>query len=174
MEVAPFAELFAAVECTAVHLEMRDAYTPDDALFRRWLANGDITDEELLDHEAEWASIARDAIGRGVVIRRTRVVSEPLADFTSFEYRCAGPLNVAAGELVRWLPRRHASDLTLPGNDCWVLDDRLVIFGHFAGDGTLLGNELVEEPAVVKMCAAAFEAAWERAIPHDQYRPAEP
>lgn len=171
MEVAPFAELFASVDHAAVHLEMRDAYTPDDALFRRWQTRGDVTDEELLEHEGEWATIARDAIGRGVVIRRARVVSEPLADFTRFEYRCAGPLNVAAGELVRWLPRHLASDLALPGNDCWVLDDRLVIFGYFAGDGTLLGNELVEKPAVVRMCAAAFEAVWERAIPHGEYRP---
>lgn len=171
MEAAPFAELFASVERTAAHLEMRDTYTPDDALFRRWLANGEITDEELLEHEAEWAAIAGDAVGRGIVVRRVRVVSEPLADFTRFEYRCAGPLNLAAGELVRWLPRRRASDLALPGNDCWVLDDRLVIFGHFAGDGTLLGNELDDKPATVKMCAAAFEAAWGRAIPHNDYRP---
>jgi Family of unknown function (DUF6879) len=32
-------------------------------------------------------------------------------------------LNIAAGEEVRWLPRRRASDLRLPGNDFWLLDE---------------------------------------------------
>jgi hypothetical protein len=31
-------------------------------------------------------------------------------------------MNAAAGEDVRWLPRRRASDLALPGTDFWVLD----------------------------------------------------
>lgn len=30
--------------------------------------------------------------------------------------------NVKAGEEVRWLPRRQASDLALPGNDFWLFD----------------------------------------------------
>lgn len=76
------------------------------------------------------------------------------------------------GEQVRWLPRRHASDLCLPGNDFWVFDDRLVRFGHFAGDGEFLEHELADDPAVVRLCATAFEAVWERAIPHANYRPA--
>ncbi|MEV5503578.1 DUF6879 family protein, partial [Nonomuraea fuscirosea] len=29
-------------------------------------------------------------------------------------------MNIKAGELVRWLARRQASDLLLPGNDLWV------------------------------------------------------
>ncbi len=28
------------------------------------------------------------------------------------------------------------------------------------------------DPAVIKLCAAAFEAVWERAIDHENYRPA--
>ncbi len=81
-------------------------------------------------------------------------------------------MNIAAGEQVRWLPRRRASDLALPGNDFWVFDDRLVRFGHFAGDGTGIGHEMSHDPAVIKLCAAAFEAIWERAIDHKNYRPA--
>ena len=88
------------------------------------------------------------------------------------EYDVTDSMNIAAGEQVRWLPRRRASDLALPGNDFWVFDDRLVRFGYFTGDGTGLGHEVTAEPAVVKLCAAAFEAVWERAIDHQDYRPA--
>jgi hypothetical protein len=28
------------------------------------------------------------------------------------------------------------------------------------------------DPAVAKLCAASFDAAWERAIPHEAYQPA--
>ncbi len=78
----------------------------------------------------------------------------------------------AAGEQVRWLSRRRASDLCLPGNDFWIFDKRLIRFSHFAGNGDFLEDELCDDPAVVKMCAAAFEAVWDRAIPHAEYRPA--
>jgi hypothetical protein len=165
-----FAALFATVERTAVHLELRDAYTPDDPLFISWLA-GKVTPEDIADHESEWGDLVRVTVARGVVMRRARVVSEPLAPFTRFEYDGAGPLNEAAGERVRWLPRRQASDLCLPGNDFWVLDDRLVRFGYFSGVGDYLGAELVDDPAIVKHCAMAFESVWARAIDHEEYRP---
>ena len=100
------------------------------------------------------------------------MVSEPIAPFIRFEYEITATVNIAAGEQVRWLPRRRASDLCLPGNDFWVFDDRLVRFGYFAGDGEFLEHELADDPAVVRLCAAAFEAVWERAVPHAKYRPA--
>ena len=36
--VPPFSELIAATATSAVHLEMRDTYTPDDQRFLAWLA----------------------------------------------------------------------------------------------------------------------------------------
>jgi hypothetical protein len=36
-----------------------------------------------------------------------RVVSEPLAPFIRYEYEITSGLNIAAGEEVRWLPRRR-------------------------------------------------------------------
>lgn len=68
-----------------------------------------------------------------------------------------------------WLTRRRASDLLVPGNDFWIFDDRLVLFNHFAGDGSSGDKELREEPAVIKLCASAFEAVWDRAVPHGEY-----
>ena len=80
-------------------------------------------------------------------------------------------MNIAAGEDVRWLPRRLTPGLCVPLCDFWVFDDRLVRFGYFAGDGTFLEHELSDDPEVVRTCAEAFEAVWLHAIPHADYRP---
>lgn len=163
----PFSELIKDAATSAVHLEMRDQYTPDDPVFLRWLAGTPDPDPVYPD----WHDLARSLTARGVSVRRARVVSEPLSDFVRFEYDITAGLNIAAGERVRWLPRRHASDLCLPGNDFWVMDHRLVRFSYFAGNGDYLGEEMSNDPALVKLCASAFEAVWERATDHAEYRP---
>ena len=166
--VPPFSELIAATTTSAVHLEMRDTYTPDDQRFLGWLAGKPVP----VPANPGWYELVRAHAARGIQFRRARVVSEPLADFIRFEYDITAGLNIAAGEQVRWLPRRQASDLCLPGNDFWVFDNRLVRFSYFAGNGDFLEDELSDTPAVVDMCAGGFEAVWQRATPHAQYRPA--
>jgi hypothetical protein len=166
-QVPPFSELISAASVSAVHLEMRDAYTPDDPVFLAWLASGEVADPA----EPGWYALVRAHVARGIRFRRARIVSEPLSDFARFEYACTSGLNIAAGEEVRWLPRRRASGLCLPGNDFWVIDDRLVRVSHFAGNGDFIEDELTGDPALVKHCASAFEAVWEGAIDHADYRP---
>jgi hypothetical protein len=170
-EVPGFDVLMAQTRRSAVHLEMRDSYGTSDPQFLAWLA-GDRADPT--DPDTWWPMsyyrIVTDATGRGVRVRRARIISEPITDYIRFEYDVTFA-NIAVGEQVRWLPRRRASDLALPGNDFWLFDDRLVRFGHFAGDGEFLCHELTEEPTTVKLCGSAFEAAWERATPHEDYRP---
>jgi len=169
MRPAPtFDQMLAGTTTSAVHLEMRDAYTPDDPLYVRWLAGDTLVIE---GEEREWYDLVQATVARGVEMRRARVVSEPLASFIRFEYELTAPLNLAAGEQVRWLPRRQASDLTLPANDCWVCDDRLLRIHHFSGDGDILDHEVTNDPALVGLYASAFEAVWERAIPHEKYQP---
>src|SRR2546430_200447 len=87
--------------------------------------------------------------------------------WTVTEPALTAPHNVAAGELVRWLPRRQATDLALPGNDFWVFDSRLARINYFGGDGRILDQEVTEDPSIVKLCVSAFEAVWERALPHE-------
>ncbi|GAB3967076.1 hypothetical protein GCM10029978_033620 [Actinoallomurus acanthiterrae] len=168
-EVPSFSDLLAECDESAVHLEMRDGYTPSDPVFLDWKAGVRI---EGSKRYPEWFGLVRATVARGVQIRRVRIVSEPLADFIRFEYDVTEGLNVAAGEQVRWLSRRRASDLALPGNDFWVFDGRIVRFGYFAGDGEFVGHDVWEDPDVVKLCTSAFEAAWERGVDHDDYRPA--
>ena len=118
----------------------------------------------------EGVGAVREAVGRGVVMRRARIVSEPVTDYIRWEH-AATSLNVDAGELVRWLPRRRAVDIALPGADFWLFDDRLVQFNIFTGDGDWADppKEFSEDPAVVKLCSDAFEAVWERAVDHEKY-----
>jgi hypothetical protein len=150
-----------------VHLETRDAYTPDDPAFARWQAGEHVT----APAGQAWYDLVREHTARGVTFRRARVVSEPLASYIRFEYEST-PLNIAAGEDVRWLPRRSAPGLLVPLADYWVFDGHLVRFGYFAGDGTFLGNQTTGDPQTVRECAAAFESVWERAVPHADYRAA--
>ena len=165
--VPQFSELISTVTSSAVPLEMRDAYTPGDPVFQDWLSGKPVPEPAY----PAWHDLAKAAIARGIVFRRARIVSEPLAPFTRFEYEITPGNHLAAGELVRWLPRSNASDLSLPGNDFWVLDSRIVRFGLFAGDGTFLHHVQSEEPGLVRHCADAFEAVWQRAIDHHAYRP---
>jgi len=99
-------------------------------------------------------------------------VSEPLSDYVRFEHAITQEVNVSAGEDVRWLPRRSAPDVLIPLNDFWLLDGRVVRLGYFAGNGEFLADEVTRDPAVAQLCAEAFEAVWERAVPHADYRPA--
>jgi hypothetical protein len=166
-KLPPFSELIAETTMSAVHLEMRDAYTPRDEGFLDWLAGKPVPEPAL----QEWHDLVRAHVARGVTFRRARIVSEPLAPFIRYEYDMTVGTNIAAGEQVRWLPRRRASDLCLPGNDYWLFDDRLVRFHHFSGDGEIIEDELSDDPSIIRLCARAFEAAWERAVPHAEYRP---
>jgi hypothetical protein len=117
-----------------------------------------------------WLRLVTDLTAQGVVVRRARIVSEPVSDYIRFEHHVTQP-NVAAGEEVRWLSRRRSSELALPGNDFWLFDNGSVLFHHVDGDGELAPDdeEFTDDPAVVKLCGDAFEAVWSLALPHAQY-----
>jgi hypothetical protein len=168
-----FADLIAATRHSAVHLEMRDGYEPDNPGFLAWKASEPFTD----DSHDRWRELVSGAVARGVRFRRARIVTEPLTDYVRFEYELTGPLNIAAGEQVRWLPRRQALGLMLPAHDFWLFDNRLLRFHHFLADDRIddqgdQGDSFTSDPAVVTACIAAFETVWDRAIPHEAFTPA--
>jgi hypothetical protein len=109
---------------------------------------------------------------RGVGVRRLRIVSEPVTDYVRFEYDVTAGHNIAAGEDVRWLPRHMASGLLLPAEDFWIFDGQVVLWNHFAGDSSWVGEEQSDDPALAKLCASSFDVAWERGVPHEDYQPA--
>ncbi len=152
----------------AVHLETRDAYGTEVELPRlaKWAA-GEPEDHEWLQ---DWCATLRGHRQAGRSVQRVRVVSEPLSDYQRWSYGVAQPM-VDAGEDIRWVPRRLVSDIAFPGNDFYLFDDRLVVFLHYAGNGTGVGKTPSTDPGHLRLCRSAFDAAWKLAIPHRDYRP---
>ncbi|WP_412775266.1 DUF6879 family protein [Streptomyces violaceus] len=157
---------------SAVHLEMRDGYMRSDPRFVAWQQGVRNAPEDNDPALRPWLALTSELVGRGVEVRRARIVSEPVSDYIEFEHHVTAA-NVAAGEKVRWLPRRRASDLALPGNDFWLFDASVVVFHHFGGDGELAPDDetCTDDPATVKLCGSAFDAVWERGTPHERYQP---
>ncbi|MEV0850032.1 DUF6879 family protein [Streptomyces sp. NPDC049954] len=166
MTAPTFEELFRSCQRTAVHLEMRDAYMKSDPAFIDWKAGKTLDPAERW---ADWHSLVTEATSRGVEVRRARVVSTPVSEYIRFEHAVTDGLNIAAGEAVRWLSRRQATDIALPGNDFWLFDSSLVLLNYFDGEGENMEVELTEAPEVAKLCESAFEAVWKRATPHAEF-----
>jgi len=165
-------EVLAEARRSAVHLEMRDSYMLDDPDFLAWQRGHRHDPADRSSWWRPWLDAVAAATGRGVTMRRARIASEPVTDYIRYEYDGTFT-NIAAGEDVRWLPRRRTYDLALPGVDFWLFDDATVVFNHFTGDGHWADPpmQVCTDPAVAKLCSTAFAAVWERAIPHAEYRP---
>ena len=164
-------ELLRSSDRSAIHLEMRDGYDRDDPMFLAWQqGHGDDPTADRATWWRRWLDVVAEATGRGVRIQRARIISEPVSEYIRFEHEGTFT-NIAAGEEIRWLPRRKANDIALPGNDFWVFDEQRVRIGHFDGEGKSTDHEMTDDPAVLKLCLSAFEMVWDRATPHDRYQP---
>ncbi|MEV4190682.1 DUF6879 family protein [Streptomyces toxytricini] len=166
--VPPFSELLGNARTSAVHLELRDGYGTNPRL-EAWRRGErvDWGDRQSWFHPFH-QSIA-DAVARGVVVRRARVVSEPVSEYIRWEHY-ATRANIIAGEQVRWLPHSRATGFLIPANDFWLFDGELIRVHHFAGDGRHVMDELSTDAGTLKLCGSAFEEIWQRATPHSEYR----
>ncbi|MET9726175.1 DUF6879 family protein [Streptomyces zaomyceticus] len=168
-----FDELLADARRSAIHLEMRDGYAvPDEADdYRRWRETGERDVDPASPYWAPWVEMVRAAAARGVVMRRVRIVSEPVSDYIRYEH-AGTAVNMLAGEDVRWLPRRQAAGLLIPAGDGWLFDDEQLLLNHFTGTGEWAepALELCTDPAIVTAYASAAETVWDRAVPHHQYK----
>jgi hypothetical protein len=165
---AAFDQLLATFEREAIHLETRDAYGTAVELphMAKWAA-GEPDDLAWLDG---WCRALRQHVEAGRSVRRARIVSEPLSDYQRWSYSIAHPM-VAAGEDIRWVPRRLVSSIGVPGNDFYFFDDRLVVFLLYAGSGLAVDRVSSTDPADLRLCRQAFDAVWKYAIPHHDYQP---
>ncbi|GIH27600.1 hypothetical protein Aph01nite_59100 [Acrocarpospora phusangensis] len=167
-------ELFAKAHSSVTHLELRDTYGSGGPGYRAWREGASLEDAARIDEPfvAPWVALVRSTTERGITFRRARVISEPVTGYIRFEHAATGYSNLAGGEQVRWLPRPQAKDIPMPACDFWQIDDGLICWVFQDGDGGPNGYELSEYPAQVKLCSAAFEAVWERALDHSEYEPA--
>ncbi|MGW4722319.1 DUF6879 family protein [Streptomyces sp. NPDC004291] len=165
--VPDFAELLGRCERSAVHLEMRDSYASTER-FEAWRRGERIDWDDRASWWHPYDQLIADTVARGVTIRRARIVSEPVTEYIRWEYYVTRA-NVTAGEDVRWLPRRMATDIPLPGNDFWLFDGGLLRVHHFSGDGAVVEDEITDDAATVELCASAFGTVWDRAVPHHSY-----
>lgn len=168
--LSSFADLIRSAEHSAVHLEMRDVYavSNEDEGFAAWKRGHRLDPDDRASWWRPWLDLVQEVTAKGVVMRRARIVSEPVSEYIRYEHSFTFT-NVTAGEEIRWLPRRQASDLALPGNDFWLFDGRIVQFNVFDGDGRWVHTDQTDEPAVARLCSTAFDAVWDRAIPHEKY-----
>ncbi|WP_049654962.1 DUF6879 family protein [Kitasatospora sp. MY 5-36] len=161
-------DLLRSCTRSALHLEMRDGYMRDDPLFLRWLSGHRDDPADRSSWWSPWLQLIEETTGRGVDVRRARIVSEPASEYIRFEHEITFR-NLASGEQVRWLPRRQTTDLALPGNDFWLIDGQYLLVHHFSGEGDFVDDEVSTDSHTLALCASAFEAVWERGIDHDRY-----
>ncbi|MEU0935145.1 DUF6879 family protein [Embleya sp. NPDC005971] len=99
-------ELLSSVRKRAWHLEIRDDYAGTSPAFVAWPA-GVAYDRGPADRA--WHALVGSAMAHGAQVRRARIVSEPIGDYIRYEHEATPAANLAAGEEVRWLPRRHTA-----------------------------------------------------------------
>ncbi|MFI1918109.1 DUF6879 family protein [Nocardia sp. NPDC020380] len=162
-----FTEMFRSCRRSAFHLEVQDSYeTPEESEpFRKFLT-GEPDDFGWLQG---WLDLVRESTLRGVSFSRVRVVTEPHLDYVCWSL-AVSPLNIEAGEDIRYLPRRRVAVDELSTDDYWLFDDDTVAFTLFRVDGSAAGAAVTTDPVLVRRCAQVRDAAWQRAIPYADYR----
>jgi hypothetical protein len=150
----------------AFHLEQRDAYNveSEDEPFGRWL-RGEPDDYAW---HADWLGFVREATVAGVQIQRVRLATIPHSDYLRWGLDVS-PLNIQAGEDIRYLARDLTRGIDLPLEDYWLLDDDLLILSVFSPDGRTGGFARPSDPELLRQCVNVRDQVWERAIPYAQY-----
>ncbi|MFF9406154.1 DUF6879 family protein [Streptomyces anandii] len=162
-----FDRLFTQFEHTAWRLETRRRYASDEltdtyAQFTR----GEPVNWEGVD--AEWCAERREQTGLGKRFERVRIVDDPPTAGQLYLLNNARR-NSAVGEKIHNLWRENADRLSLPDEDFWIFDSRLVALLNFDDADNLVNVELITEPAAVLRYAMARDAAMHRAVPYEQF-----
>lgn len=109
-----FDDLFRTFNRTAFHLELKDSYhVPEESGPFELFMEG--KPDDFSWHQA-WLRLVREATQAGKNITRVRVVTVPHSDYARWGLTVA-PLNIEAGEDIRWLPRHLASGIDFPVDD---------------------------------------------------------
>ncbi|WP_290055680.1 DUF6879 family protein [Amycolatopsis solani] len=158
-----FAELLRGFERSAWRWECQGTY-PDPAEREPMQAWRDgRLDAEFM---TEWLAQIRRLRAAGQVFERVRMLTEPLTEYLRWMISLT-PLNVEAGEDIRWIAERDARQLDVPAYDFYLFDDRIVARLHFDETG-VAGVELSDEPGTVAEHRRWRNQLWRAATPHDE------
>lgn len=89
-----------------------------------------------------WQRLVRGVRESGRIMQRVHIVTEPLRDYTRFEVLHVYPASVEAGEDVRILGRKIASDEWVGFFDYWLFDDDLAAILVYDDSGRVVRAEL--------------------------------
>jgi hypothetical protein len=161
-----FDDLFRDFGRTAFHLELKDTYhTPEESgPFDLFMAG---KPDDYSWHQP-WLRLVGEATRAGKSVSRVRVVTVPHSDYTKWGLTVA-PLNIEAGEDIRWLPRHLANGIDFPADDYWLFDDNRVVFTVFEKDGRFVGGREANDARTIEQCRKVQEQVWTLAIPHHEY-----
>ncbi|WP_411293104.1 DUF6879 family protein [Streptomyces sp. CBMA123] len=76
-------ELLRHAQYSALHLEMRDGYMQDAPALHGWRAGHRLDPDSRASWWRPWLDVIAETVGRRVEIRRARIVSEPVSEYTS-------------------------------------------------------------------------------------------
>ncbi|MEV3932894.1 DUF6879 family protein [Streptomyces sp. NPDC049944] len=161
-----FRRLFTTFEHTAWRLETRRGYASDrqDPDFQAFLATG----SSPCDPAEPWFLNIKNQTDAGKTVGRVRIADSPPTTEQRFLLDYARH-NAAVGEDIRYLWREDADQATLPAEDFWIFDSRIVALLHFDDSDTMLDIELITEPAQVVRYAIVRDAAMHHAVPYDRF-----
>lgn len=172
LDAKALGKLVDAATTTLFRFETLDRYDvgAEREDFERFLAG---EAEPTWSRKQAWLDVLRHDQERGVDSRRVHVLTTPLTDYLRFA--CAwGYTYNQAFEQIRILDggtmRRPAE---LVEEDFWLVDNGLVAVMHYDEDGRYLGAT-VPPPAEVPRYRAARDAAWQAAMPFQEWWTAHP
>lgn len=151
---------------SAFRLELRQVYTMPGE--QDELARFRAGEKPPQGYHYAWLDTVAEARRQGKTMRRVRVVTRPLTDYTEYEFSWGFAWNVAAGEDIRILDLNDQDGPTLPDHDFWLFDEAMVVKMLYRPDGTQIGRELVADPDLSAYLGWR-DAAWVAAIPFRDY-----
>lgn len=158
-----FADLFRSFERSAWRWECQGTYRePDEqAPLQAWRDGH--PDYAFMQ---PWLDQIRELRAAGKTFERVRMMTDPPTDYLRWMFQVT-PLNIEAGEDIRWIGEGHARKLGAPREDFYLFDDRTVAVLHFDDNG-VAGAELSDDPATVAPYRRWRDLVWPVAVPHDK------
>lgn len=162
-----FDGLFTKFHHTAFRLETRRRYASDEATdtYARF-THGEPVNWEGVD--AAWCAERREQTARGKRFVRVRIADNPPTVGQLYLLDNARR-NSTVGEDIFSLRRADADSVSLPEEDFWIFDSRLVALLNFDDADSLVDVELIREPAAVLRYAMARDAAMHHAVPYEEF-----